>query len=70
MLSNNKGNQALPHMISLALATKSHIFYRAEATWIYHNEQVWGWSFLETLGCSPQVKHLLMWEGKQPDLKN
>lgn len=39
MLSNNTGKWGLPDMIRLALATRSQIFYRAEAAWIYHNEQ-------------------------------
>lgn len=38
MLSN-RGKQALPDMTSLALTTRSQIFYRAEAAWIYHTEQ-------------------------------
>lgn len=67
MLSNNRGKQALPDMTSLALTTRSQIFYRAEAAWIYHTEQAQWCSFPGTSGCFTEVKYLCVWEGEQPE---
>lgn len=61
MLFNNTGKQGLPDMIILALAKRSQIFYRAEAAWIYHNEQAWWCSFLGTSVCFQLTTSQALW---------